>query len=140
MDIFMNGKRLNSADEIPEELRERLRGVLPDDDGDGIPDILQGRMNLADFNGATVMQSVEINGKTVSSFDDVPPQFRQMLEQFIGTPPAAAQQPAATAHQPAATTPAEPTVTDQVMLNGQLVDSQSALGGVPERKWWQFWK
>jgi hypothetical protein len=93
--IVINGQEYHSLDEVPEHYRDLLR----DDDGDGVPDVLEGastsRMQVARVvrNGKT---TYTCNGKQFERIEDLPPEARRFLENQ--TTPGAAQMKAAPAH------------------------------------------
>ena len=79
-----NGLEYTDVDEMPPDVRrafERVSGMLKDEDGDGIPDIVQ------DENGElTVVHKARytINGVTYNDPNDMPEDVRRTYEQMMG--------------------------------------------------------
>ncbi len=64
--IIFNGREYASADEMPATVRadyERLLATLPDEDGNGVPDVLE---RVSGHTGVTYETTVTVNGRTVS--------------------------------------------------------------------------
>lgn len=81
--FIINGKEYASLDDMPADVRRELdeaMQLLPDNDGDGQPDILQ---NMP-FN-VNVQASSEIifNGKTYQSVEEMPADARRVYEEAL---------------------------------------------------------
>lgn len=136
MEININGQRYDDWHQVPQEIRSQL-AALPDADGNGIPDILEGKGFGA---GGSLPQptiitssSINLNGQPINSLADLPPGvidkiraagFGAFLEPQ--SPPASTENPSV------------PLASHQVVMNGQVVDV-NAPSATP-RRWWQFWK
>ena len=76
--LTFNGRTYQSVDAMPPEVRhmyERLLSALPDVDGDGVPDVLQGRS--IDVVRSGQITQIVANGQVYSSVDDMPLDLRQ---------------------------------------------------------------
>lgn len=79
--IVFNGKTYNSPDEMPANERqayEQMMGMFVDQDGNGIPDLLEGDLVKNVLTAHSTM--VSVSGKTVSSLDELPPDVRQKVD------------------------------------------------------------
>jgi hypothetical protein len=92
--ITVNGVEYRNVEEMPPDVRrqyDRAMQMLADQDGNGVPDILEGKVTSG-AGGATKPVSVVthassrivLNGKQYKSWDDVPPQVRALLNQPEG--------------------------------------------------------
>ena len=90
--IIFNGAQYNNPDEMPPEVRqayEQAMGMLADQDGNGMPDILQ-LVLTGDFDPIN-MQMVQdkttfvYKGQIYASLDDLPLEARQRYEQMGAT-------------------------------------------------------
>src|SRR5438094_6639249 len=66
--ITINGQSYDSVDQMPPEVRkqyETAMSMLADRDGNGIPDVLEGKGVVA--NRVSTVASVVVNGKTFSA-------------------------------------------------------------------------
>ncbi len=85
--ITVNGVTYKSLDDVPEPERSQVRGLLADEDGDGIPDIVQGRH--PELGGDTVASvTIEtsefvVDGVTYDSLDDVPEPQRSLIHREL---------------------------------------------------------
>lgn len=118
MHLQINGSGYDRWEDVPEDLRRTLLAVMPDRDGDGIPDPLQEHSTPGKM--VSSVTKVEVNGVEYDSPDQMPAEARQALR-AAGLP----LQPA----QPSVSAPEA-----QSELTRQL------LGEAPPRKWWQFWR
>lgn len=142
MKITVNGTDYDSWDDVPEQLRSLLGSTLPDADGDGVPDLLQGTGVLPADGVHVQSTSIDVDGRTYDSIDDLPAGIRASLQSagLLGGPPAPSAQAANPAGRlPAASTPARPAGRQplgpgQVLLNGEVVDVDP---GPERRRWWQ---
>jgi hypothetical protein len=100
--IVIDGKTYNSVNEMPAEVRSRYEQAmrtLKDQDGNRIPDALEGRDMLADINRNGISDSIEntpgapivansikvlVDGREYNSLDDLPPEARANYEQAMG--------------------------------------------------------
>lgn len=133
MQINVNGQTYQRWEDVPDDVRATLLAKLPDVDGNGVPDFLEGGP-LPTTGHATVANThFSVDGETYTSAADLPPVVRQALQQaglgsFLE----------ATTNAPAPTTPPQQPPR-QMLLNGEPVDSATVVGGEPKR-WWQFWR
>ncbi len=134
MQINVNGQSYQRWEDVPADIRATLQAKLPDADGNGVPDFLEGGA-LPTTEGSTVTStSFAVDGQAYTTAADLPPAVRQALQQAgLGSFLDAASTNAAA---PAPTPPAPPR---QTLLNGEPVESTTILGTEPKR-WWQFWK
>jgi hypothetical protein len=90
MRITVNGRGYNSIDEMPPDVRaeyQRAIGMLADEDGNGVPDILErGNVSVSssgpgkEFTSSVITsQTFNVNGQEFSRWEDVPPEIRQLL-------------------------------------------------------------
>ena len=86
--ITVNGKEYGSLDEMPPDVRknfEKMIGMLADRDGNGVPDILEGKALIGPAHGSgnvtsAVHTSFKINGQAYERFEDIPPELRQVFK------------------------------------------------------------
>jgi hypothetical protein len=137
--INVNGQSYGTWADVPPEVRQQLAATLPDADKNGIPDIFEG--NLTGLpTGQSTFTSISVNGQTVGSVGELPPEVQQVLRQAFGWPAAGAVAGA----PPAPGTPAAPGAVPpgspwplqpgQVMLNGvpTTVGAETA-----KKPWWK---
>ena len=143
----MNGQSYDRWEDVPAEVRHQLAATLPDADKNGVPDLFEDKLaglpqGAQTFNSAAIM----VNGQTISSAADLPPDVQAQLRQALGalgpvlgsmfgtqpTPPAPGAAPAPGAVPPNAPWPLQP---GQVMLNGV----PTSVGETAEVKkpWWK---
>jgi hypothetical protein len=132
MQINVNGQNYSRWEDVPPDVRQQLAATLPDADKNGIPDLLEGNLSALPTGAQTFAStSIMVNGQSVNSLDQLPPEVRNTLHQVFGwaapvagtTPPAAPQAP---------TPPLGP---GQVMLNGvptTVGDAEPA-----KESWWR---
>jgi hypothetical protein len=97
--ITVNGQTYSSIEEMPPEVRRQYEfamGLLADKDGNGIPDVLEGRDvpvqadsgNLINSSFVTkVMAStIKVNGQEYSRWEDVPSTIRDAIEKARAAP------------------------------------------------------
>ena len=157
MAITVNGTEYASWDDVPEDVRATLRGALPDADGDGVPDVLQGRGAPGQHVVRTM--KIKVGDQEYDSPDQLPPELRASLQSaglfptrpalqpgVQASPEPAPQAGAQTGPQPGPrpapgfsppAAPIPPPVSTApaagpVMLNGVPVDAQ-----VKKKHWWQ---
>ncbi|WP_203338014.1 hypothetical protein [Nocardioides limicola] len=137
MKITVNGVEYTSWEQMPPEVRAALSQALPDADGDGVPDLLQGGSALDALRGlgegsiTTSVSSYTVDGTEYSSASELPERVRRALEQAGVLPPDAATAPLGTPVAP----PEAPAAPRQTMLNGEPFDPSAE----PKRKrWWQL--
>lgn len=150
MKITVNGTEYDSWADVPAELRDKLARVgpaLPDTDGDGIPDLLEGRGQLPPGSTTVTTTTITADGKTYNSIDEIPADLRATLQSagLLGAPrdPDAPPPlrvggkivvPAVKAGQPEQA-PVQPQLgPGQVLLNGQVVNVD---GAPARRRWWK---
>ena len=73
--ILVNGQEIHSFDDLPPEVREKI-----DKDGNGQIDALE-KLGENKWFQKLVMTGLEMNGKKIASWDEVPKDF-QSLKQF----------------------------------------------------------
>ena len=79
--IVFNGKSYNHLDEMPADERQayqQMMSMFTDENGNGIPDFLEGDMVKNVLSAYST--SVNVNGETIRSLDDLPPDTRQSVE------------------------------------------------------------
>jgi hypothetical protein len=121
MPVDVNGQSFESWDHVPDPVKQQLiaSGYFNDADGNGVPDILEGKLPpglpTTDAPGAppgspTVVTSTStsfsVNGQGYSSFDQLPAEVQAALRSSLG-----GQAPTATGGfgGPAAMPPGSPT-------------------------------
>jgi hypothetical protein len=140
--ININGQNYNSWDEVPADIKQQVAAKLPDADGNGVPDVLEGNLaslgDLAATGQATTFTSLSVDGQPVSSLGQLPPEVQELLRSTLGIyqPGSVAAPPpaAAGAVPPNAPGPLQP---GQVMLNG--VPTTVGAEAPAKKKWWKFW-
>ncbi len=158
MSINVNGREYGSWAEVPPEIRAKLAS-LPDKNGDGIPDVLQGDLSAFGSVGqspdvTTVSTTTfAVNGVPYRSLADLPEVLRAEMDRAFqglgdlgtaiidatstGGPPAAA--PGPTGYAPPGTgfsAPAAPARDARpMMINGEPYEPEAG-----RKRWWQFWK
>ena len=139
MQINVNGQNYSRWEDVPAGVRQQLATTLPDADRNGIPDLLEG--NLSGLpTGAPAGQtftSISVNGQTVGSVGELPPEVQQVLRQAFGWPAVAGGAPGAVPGTPTAAPPNAPWPLrpGQVMLNG--VPTTVAETTAPKKPWWK---
>src|SRR5262245_32816554 len=90
--ILFNGVEYDGVEQMPPEARaayERtLRMIGQDKDGNGIPDVLEGKLPrigsaLEQFTTTTSTTHINVNGQEYSSPDEMPPDVRRLYEEAI---------------------------------------------------------
>lgn len=82
--IIFNGKTYNSIEEMPANERqafEQMSQMFVDNNGNGIPDFLEGDM-VQNVIAAHSSQKhvIHANGKTYHTLEDLPPELRQRVD------------------------------------------------------------
>ncbi len=129
VDINVNGQSYSRWEDVPAEVRQQLAATLPDADRNGIPDLLEGNLSglpTGTPGGVQAFTSISVNGQTVGSVGELPPEVQQVLRQAFGWPGTVA---AAPAHA------AGPLQPGQVMLNGVPTDVGAT--AQPKKSWWR---
>ena len=112
--ITINGQSFGSVEEMPAEVRrqyESAMGLLADKDGNGIPDVLEGKEVVAITESGDSMKSnivtnvtttrLVVNGQEYARWEDVPAAIREAIENARGGGPGSvALQPSATPSAP----------------------------------------
>lgn len=78
--ITFNGRTYNSLDEMPANERlayEQMMNIFVDKNGNGIPDFMEG--DIVQNVMSAYSSRVDVNGNTVHSLDDIPPEVRQSV-------------------------------------------------------------
>lgn len=132
VEINVNGQVYSRWEDVPAEVRQQLAATLPDHDRNGVPDLLEGNVTGLPA-GAQTFTSISVNGQTVGSVGELPPEVQDVLRQAFGWPAAATPAPAPAAAPPAgAPWPLQP---GQVVLNGVPVTPAEVVE--PRRPWWK---
>jgi hypothetical protein len=79
--IIFNGKTYNNMEEMSANERqayEQIANMLVDKNGNGIPDFLEGDMAKNVMTAFT--SSMNINGQTYNSMDELPPDIRAKVQ------------------------------------------------------------
>lgn len=79
--ISFNGKSYNSVEEMPAKERqayEQMMEIFVDKNGNGVPDFMEGDILQKMF--AINSTSMDVNGQTVKSLDDLSPEVRQQVD------------------------------------------------------------
>lgn len=141
MEFFVEGQRYESWDDIPESIRTGLLAKLPDADGNGIPDLIEGKGDLAAMTSwaqpVVTTSEITVNGHTVDAMSELPPQVLNALRQagLGGLIDNAATAPPSDTARPRT---AQPLAPHQLNINGRIVDVNEP--SERPRRWWQFWK
>jgi hypothetical protein len=91
--IIVDGRTYSSVEEMPAAVRQKyeatLGRLLADRDGNGVPDVFEaGTVGGAGVSHVTRATTVyKTNGREFTSLDDVPPEFRALLDQAPGHVP-----------------------------------------------------
>ncbi|MBM4428332.1 MAG: hypothetical protein FJ031_14025 [Chloroflexi bacterium] len=78
--IIFNGRSYSSIDEMPATERmayEQMMNIFVDKNGNGIPDFMEG--DVVQNVMSAYSSRVDVNGQTVRSLDDLPPEVRQSV-------------------------------------------------------------
>lgn len=81
--IIFNGKTYNSIEDMPANERqafEQMSQMFVDKNGNGIPDFLEGDMVQNVLAAHSTKTSINVNGKTYHSVEDLPPELRQSVD------------------------------------------------------------
>lgn len=146
MQINVNGQNYDRWEDVPAEVRQQLAATLPDADKNGVPDLFEGNLSGLPQGGQTFSSaSIMVNGKTVSSASDLPPELQEQLQQALGMlgpmlgPAFGATTTTNTVVTGPTSTPGEPApwplAPGQVMLNG--VPTTVGDGQPVKRSWWR---
>jgi hypothetical protein len=98
--IVVDGKTYKSVDEMPEDVRRTYQSAmsqLGDNDGNGLPDVLENLTNLTDQNNngipdafegmaSNMISSTKIiaDGNEYNSLNELPPEIRAKYDQAMG--------------------------------------------------------
>jgi hypothetical protein len=81
--IVFNGKEYAGPEEMPDDVRKEFLAMLAqigtDADGNGVPDVLEGKGNVLGLQ----QSSITVNGRTVDNVKDLPPPLRWLLGYMI---------------------------------------------------------
>jgi hypothetical protein len=97
--ITVNGQTYSSVEEMPPEVRRQYQfamGLLADKDGNGIPDVLEGKdlpvgaesgdaINT-NFVARLATTTIKVNGQEYSRWEDVPASIRDAIEKARAAP------------------------------------------------------
>jgi hypothetical protein len=149
VDINVNGQSYSRWEDVPPEVRQQLAATLPDADRNGIPDLLEGNLSglpIGTPGGVQAFTSISVNGQTVGSVGELPPEVQEVLRQAFGWPATAAAAPPAAAPPAAAPPAAAPPAAAPPAASGPLQPGQVMLNGVPtdvsataqpRKSWWR---
>jgi len=74
--VTVNGKEYNNQDDVPAE----LRGLLEDQDGNGIPDFMENALQgQSSMKITATTQVFNFNGKEYSSIEEMPPEAQAAM-------------------------------------------------------------
>ena len=127
MQINVNGQNYSRWEDVPADVRQQLAATLPDADQNGIPDLLEGNLSGLPTGmpaGGQTFTSISVNGQTVGSVGELPPELRQAFGW-----PASGPTPVPPA------SPQWPLQPGQVMLNGVPTTPGEAVE--PRKPWWK---
>jgi len=86
--ITINGQEYDSPEQMPPDVRKIYDGalamgapLLADRDGNGVPDVLEGKGGIR--FAAQVAKAFLVNGVRYASVDEMPPDVRQAYEQAM---------------------------------------------------------
>ena len=112
MSITFNGKTYNSLADMPggeRQAYEHMLQIFKDEDGNGIPDFMEGDMAKNVMNAFT--SNVNFNGRVYGNLEDLPPQAKEKVQKAFDklkqmgivtdTPSLQASSPAPTDFDPA---------------------------------------
>jgi hypothetical protein len=83
--ITINGVNYAGVEEMPPDVRQQyeqtLGKLMADRDGDGVPDVLQGKAPAGDKSTVVIKQvkSIVVNGQRYESLSDAPAEVQRML-------------------------------------------------------------
>jgi hypothetical protein len=82
--IIFNGKEYGSVHEMPPEVfatyKKVMTMVVADSDGNGIPDILEGKGSAGANITTQVTSQIVVNGREYQSLDEVPAEDRRAIQ------------------------------------------------------------
>lgn len=78
MKIVFNGVEYDGVDAMPPDARRTFERLFPDEDRDGVPDLLQ----RARANVGAQTTTYEVNGRSYASIEDMPPDVRRTFEEL----------------------------------------------------------
>lgn len=81
--ILFNGKTYNSVEEMPANERqafEQVSKMFVDENGNGIPDFLEGDLVQNVLAAHSTKTQISVNGKTFHTLEDLPPDLRQSVD------------------------------------------------------------
>lgn len=81
--ITFNGKTYGNVNEMPETERmafEEMTRMFADENGNGIPDLLEGDMVKKVLAVHASNMNVSVNGQTYHSLEELPPDLRQSVD------------------------------------------------------------
>lgn len=107
--IIINGKEYEGLDQVPEELRRMLK----DKDGNGVPDLFEGKMSFGDiksimsyaFKNPGAIQIQTKSGATIGNIEELPPEAKEKMREAMqklhmaGAESAAGMPPSQSPHQ-----------------------------------------
>ena len=81
--IVFNGKEYAGLEEMPDDVRKAFQAALAqvgtDADGNGVPDVLEGKGNVLGL----AQSSITVNGRTVDNVKDLPRPVRWLLGYMV---------------------------------------------------------
>lgn len=122
MQINVNGQVYSRWEDVPADVRQQLAATLPDQDRNGIPDLLEGNLSGLVPGAPASFTSIAVNGQQVGSVGELPAEVQAALRQAFGWPAAAPPPPSSPA-------------PGQVLLNGVPTSTTEAVE--PKKPWWK---
>lgn len=117
--IEINGVEYRSLDDVPDELRAQVAGILADADGDGVPDIVQGP-DAALSVSSTREETFIVDGVAYSSIDEIPEPHRSTMARLADPTLSRPSQPDQRAHpMPTADTARPRSIVTNAGLSGR---------------------
>ncbi len=77
--ITVNGKNYSDFNSLPDMVQK----LFSDADGNGIPDVFEGKIGNMLFKNLEGLRTFDVDGKTYNSFQDMPPEIRQRVEEKL---------------------------------------------------------
>ena len=84
MQINVNGQNYAKWEDVPAEVRQQLAATLPDADKNGVPDLFEGNFGGVASADTQAFTAISVNGQSVNSVAELPPEVQQMLHQAFG--------------------------------------------------------
>jgi hypothetical protein len=85
--IIFNGKTYNSIDEMPSaerQMYEQMTAFMVDNNGNGIPDFLEGDIVRNVMNVYSSTKAISVNGQTFNNMNELPLDVREKVQHAFG--------------------------------------------------------